>query len=227
MQAEGKISELLLLDGSPAARILCPEKSIPRPGQYLLAHAAGTDSPLAVPVFATRSEPDGFLAAPSAPADWVPGMRLHLRGPLGHGFDLPASARRCGLIALEAGASARRLLALLDVAFRHGAAVTLVCDAPPDDLPLQVEVQPRHAVSEVCGWADYVAIDVGRDSLHGLRASLGLSNPAWLKAQAQVLVRAPMPCGGLAGCGVCAVEGRRGTQLACEGGPVFDLGELI
>jgi NAD(P)H-flavin reductase len=41
------------------------------------------------------------------------------------------------------------------------------------------------------------------------------------------LVVAPMPCGGLAECGVCAVTTRRGWKLACKDGPVFDLGELI
>jgi len=45
--------------------------------------------------------------------------------------------------------------------------------------------------------------------------------------EAQVLVVTPMPCGGLAECGVCAFTTRRGWKMACKDGPVFDLSELI
>jgi hypothetical protein len=36
-----------------------------------------------------------------------------------------------------------------------------------------------------------------------------------------------MPCAGLADCGVCAVELRRGWKLACKDGPVFDLRDIL
>jgi hypothetical protein len=36
-----------------------------------------------------------------------------------------------------------------------------------------------------------------------------------------------MPCAGLAACGVCAVQTRRGWKLACVDGPVFDLKEIM
>jgi NAD(P)H-flavin reductase len=225
MQAEGKISELLLLDGLPAARILCPDKLIPSPGQYLLTHAAGSDSPLAVPVFAAAVFTSGFLAAPPAPEAWVPGTRLYLRGPLGRGFALPGSARRLGLIAFDG--TSRRLLGLLKAALKQEASITLVCEIPPDDLPLQVEIQPVRALAEVCRWADWLAIDSGRESLPELKKRLADGDPAGVNFEAQVLVGAPMPCGGLAGCGVCAVEGRRGNQLVCDQGPVFDLKQLL
>lgn len=232
MQADGQINELILLDGLPAARILCPPRLIPAPGQYLLAHADGSDSPpalrssvLAAPVFAAKIFASGFLAAPPAPSSWIPGMRLHLRGPLGHGFSLPASARRVALIAFDQ--SPRRLLSLLDPAFKQDASVTLVCDHQPDGLPLQVEVQPLRALNEVCVWADYAAFDSARESLPGLRERLGMLSPVDGRSATQILVRAPMPCGGLAECGVCAVEGRRARLLACEDGPVFDLKDLL
>jgi NAD(P)H-flavin reductase len=232
MQAEAKIAELILLDGFHAARILCPPGLTPAPGQYLLAHADGSDSPLAVPIFPARSftDPhktgtDGFLIAPPTPETWIPGTRLHLRGPLGHGFTLPASARRVALIAF--GDSPRRLLALLDLAFKQDASVTLVCENPPEDLPLQVEIQPMHALSEVCGWADYAALDCAREDLAQLKEKLGAGGPAKIRCEAQVLIRTPMPCGGLAECGVCTVEGQRGDRLACADGPVFDWKEII
>ena len=94
MQAEGIIKQLVLLDAKPAVRIQCDPSLIPAPGQYLLAYADGSDSPLAASVFSAKSFVDGFLAAPPMPASWAIGVCLHLRGPLGHGFILPKDARR-------------------------------------------------------------------------------------------------------------------------------------
>jgi dihydroorotate dehydrogenase electron transfer subunit len=232
MQAEGKVVELILLDGFPAAYILCPPRLIPPPGAYLLAHIPGSDSAVAVAVFAARSfanpqrtESDGFLIAPPAPSSWTPGARLYLRGPLGHGFTIPSFARRIALVAFDS--SPRRLLALLDIAFKQEAAVTLVCETQLDDLPLQVEVQPLSALAEVCGWADYLAFDAARESIPLLRQNLEIVGPLKIRGEAQVLIRTPMPCGGLAECGVCTIEVHRGYQLACADGPVFDLKSVI
>ena len=85
----------------PARGSLCPPDLIPAPGQYILAHARGSDSPLAVPVFFSDSAPNGFRAAPFLPLAWTPGTQLNLRGPLGHGFSIPAFARKVALIAFD------------------------------------------------------------------------------------------------------------------------------
>jgi hypothetical protein len=223
MQAEGFVTELNLLDGQPAARITCPRGSIPAPGQYVLAHQDASDSPLADALFPARSFDDGFLAVPPAPDLWRPGIRVHLRGPLGHGFSLPATARRVALIAYDT--APWRILPLLDFAFKQDASVTLVCANPPDDLPFQVEVQPLSALAEVCRWADYVAADAARESLPGFIENMPDGGQG--AARSDVLVRVPMPCGGLAQCGACAVKMRRETLLACEDGPVFPLNLLI
>ena len=232
MQAEGKVIELILVDGLSAARIACPPRLIPPPGTYLLAHMPGSDSPLATTIFRagffgdTHSMgEDGFLIAPPAPESWTPGTRLYLRGPLGHGFAMPATARRIALTAFDS--SPRRLLNLLDAAFKQKAEVTLVCESQPDDLPLQVEVQPLGALSEACSWADYLAIDAARESLPSLKQILEKISPLKIPVRAEILVRTPMPCGALAECGVCSVELRGGVQMACEDGPVFDLKSLI
>jgi hypothetical protein len=231
MQADGKISELILLDGHPAARIECPPGLIPAPGQYLLAHAEDSDAPLATTVFAARTlahqrqtGEDGFITAGPMPASWLPGICLHLRGPLGHGFAVPASARRIALVAFDGSPSA--LLPLLDTAFQQDAAVTLVCEHAPEDLPLQVEIQPMRALMDTIHWADYAACESTRESLRDLKKNL--ARPHSQKyGLVQVLVRTAMPCGGLAECGVCAVEVRGGYRLACEDGPVFDFNDLL
>jgi hypothetical protein len=232
MQAEGKVVESILLDGLPAAYISCPPRLIPSPGAYLLAHKPGSDSAVAAAVFAARSfaehqrmGTDGFLVAPPTPGSWTPGAHLTLRGPLGHGFNIPASARRIALVAFDS--SPRRLLALLDLALKQEAAVTLVSESPLDDLPLQVEIQPLQALSEVCSWADYLAFDTTKESIPKLKEHLDTIGLLKIRGEGQVLIRTPMPCGGLAECGVCTVELRGGVQLACVDGPVFDLKSVI
>lgn len=231
MQGEGKVVESLVMDGLITARISCPTRLIPPAGAYLLAFVPGSNSPLATPVFAAGSftSPknkisDNFLMAPPAPVAWNPGTHLYLRGPLGHGFALPASARRIALVAYDS--SPRRLLALLDAAFAQEAAVTLVCESPVDDLPLQVEVQPLHVLGEVWKWADYLALDAARESLPGLKQLLGDIKPYKMPGEGQILVHTPMPCGALAECGVCSVELRDGIRLTCDEGPVFNLKSL-
>ncbi len=224
MQAEGIIGELTLRDGVSAALIRCSDGLIPAPGQYVLAHAAGSEAPLATILFAAARFPGGFLAAPPIPSTWGVGAQLHLRGPLGHGFRLPASARRIALVAFRC--SARTLLGLLEPAFRQDASVTLVGEDAPEDLPLQVEVQPAHALLDVCKWADFVAFDVSRERLPELKEIMQAGRLAF-KSEAQALVRTPMPCGALAACGVCTIEAGRVALLACEDGPVFDFDQLM
>ena len=123
-------------------------------------------------------------------------MRLHLRGPLGHGFILPKDVRRVALIAFDtqqasASDSPARLLALLDAALKQEASIVLVCQTPPDDLPLQIEVQPMSALLDICNWADYIAMDAARESLPELKKKLGRSNPFIVKNEAQILIRTP------------------------------------
>jgi len=220
---EGKIAEIFM---DSRMRIECPLELIPAPGQYLLAHASGSDSPLAVPVFFSDSAPNGFRSAPAGELPWVPGTRLNFRGPLGRGFDIPEFARRVALIAFDE--THARLLGLLPPAFKQGAEVVLVSNATiTDDLPEAVEIQPLQSLSEILQWADYAAFDVGRENLNQLREMLGKANQAKGPREAQVLVRAPMPCGALAECGVCAINLRHDWKMTCKDGPVFALSDLL
>ncbi len=224
-QGTGELIELYLEDGLTGGRLLCPQNLIPSPGEYLLAHDPASDAPLPVPVFNAGPVPGGFLVAPPIPLTWQPGATLSLRGPLGRGFSLPAAAQNVALASL--GETAARLKPLLAAALRQGASVVLVSDLILPELPPEVEVQPLSALAEVAQWADYLAIDASRESLPGLREKLGIGEQAKVPFEAQVLVVTPMPCGGLADCGVCAVTVRRGWKMACKDGPVFDLDELV
>jgi hypothetical protein len=218
---EGQLFEIYL---DSSVRIICPPELIPSPGQYILAHASGSDSPLAVPVFFSDSAPDGFRSAPLTNSSWNPGVRLNLRGPLGHGFSIPAFARKIALIAFDE--SPARLRGLISIALKQGAEIVLVSDSALDNIPESVEVQPLQGMMDIYQWADYAAIDVGRENLNQLREMFGGKNQAKAPRDAQVLVRAPMPCGALAECGICALTIRHEWRMICKDGPVFALGEL-
>ncbi|HEX9839995.1 MAG TPA: hypothetical protein VGA72_11635 [Anaerolineales bacterium] len=217
--SQGQVIELILQDGLRSARLSCPANLIPSPGQYLLA-GADSGSLLPVPLFYTDSAPSGFIAAPPLPDSWIPGHKLHLRGPLGRGFALPASSRRVALVAYDD--TPAHLRGLIRPALKQNAAVVLVCDSASDSLPADVEVQPSSALSEVCEWADYIALDVARENLPGLRQAMGKLNQVSALKEAQVLLRTSMPCGGVAECGVCAVNLKSNWRMACKDGPVLD-----
>jgi hypothetical protein len=225
--------------GRLTAWIDCPPAAIPAAGQYALAYAPGDPlAALAVPLFRggaagrVESGERGFLAAPPLPAAWGPGTSLVLRGPLGRGFSL--DGQRLALAAL--GDTVTRLLPLAGDALQRGDAVTLFTNAPLPALPASIEIYPLGSLPDALIWADCLAIDLPLEALAGLRASLGLQKGDRLSLPAQALVFMPMPCGGLAECGACAVptyrpleqrslEQRR-YRLACKDGPVFNLDEL-
>ena len=220
---EGQLHEIYL---NSSAWIFCPPELIPSPGQYLLAHPKGygSDSPLAVPVFFSDSAPNGFRSAPLMDSAWMPGTHLNLRGPLGHGFSIPTFARKVALIAFDE--SPERLRGLISIALKQDAEVVLVSDSAVDDVPEAVEVQPLQAMLDIYQWADYAAFDAGRENLNQLRQMFGRMEQAKGPREAQVLIRAPMPCGALAECGICALTIHHEWKMICKDGPVFAMGEL-
>lgn len=220
--AQGKVEEIFL-DGS--ARIACPPELIPNPGQYLQSQAAGSNSPLAVSMFPSLPAPNGFRSAPTVPSSWRPGDTLHLRGPIGRGFLLPPSARKIAVVAFDDSLS--RLLGIVSQALAQRAEIVAVCDSVSESLPEVVEIQPMRSLPEVMSWADYAAMDVDRETLNRLGKNFAGLEHAAARIEAQVLVRSPMPCAGVAECGACALTSRHGWRMICKDGPVVDLGNLI
>lgn len=219
--AKGKVQEIFL-DGS--ARITCPPELIPSPGQYLHAQANGSDSALAVSLFPSLPTPNGFRSAPPIPSDWIPGRELNLRGPIGRGFTLPPSARKVALVAFDDSFS--RLSGLVSHALTQHAEIVAVCDTRIESLPEVVEIQRLRSMPEILSWADYAAIDVGRENLNQIRKNLEALGQAAARIEAQILVRSPMPCAGSAECGVCALTSGHAWRMICKDGPVFGLREL-
>ena len=225
--------EEIYLQERYAARISCPRSMIPSPGQYLLATCSSDPhAPLALPLFQAGLWRGGFFAAPPLPAGWLPGAQLKLRGPLGKGFLLPPNARRVALLAWRSPGAC--LLALLEPALKQNASVALLTDQPPGQLPSALEIQPLSALPETFPWADYLAVETGREQLPTLLPLLlpnynkGYAQPRRPQTptgSAQILLHTAMPCGGIAACAVCAVTlpPVKNFQLACKDGPVFNL----
>jgi hypothetical protein len=221
---QGRVAELQLDPaGRRAARIACPPQAVPAAGQYLL----GMDEKrlLGMPLFQEGPALNGFLAAAPLPDSWAPGTPLRLYGPLGRGFRLPPGIARLALVA--AGDGAARLMPLAREALKQNAAVTLYAEGMLPDLPLSVEAYPLAAAGEAAGWADFVAVEIPQLALPELGRLLGLEAGRHLPVSGQALVLGPMPCGGLADCGVCGLMARRSWKLACKDGPVFDLRDLL
>jgi hypothetical protein len=218
----GQLTQMYL-DGS--AELDCPPNMIPASGQYLLAHTSASDSPLAVPVYFYDSAPKGFRFVPPYPSTWTIGTKLALRGPLGHGFSIPATARKIALIALDG--SPAYLHGLIPLALKREMEAVLVCNSPVSGLSEDVEVQPLQAFDEICKWADFIAIDIVRETLSQLKEMTSKLGQVSAVREAQVLIHTPMPCGGLAECGVCAIGPHHDWKMACRDGPVFILKDIL
>jgi dihydroorotate dehydrogenase electron transfer subunit len=222
----GRIVEVRLdAAGQPEARLACPAGVIPGPGQYTIAYAEQeAGAALGTALFLAEGCEGGFWAASPLPSSWGPGTVLELRGILGHGFILPETARRVGLVAL--GDTAARLLPLARLAVEGERLVTLFSGTRLPGLPSWLEAYPLGALPEALSWPDFLALDVPLEGMSGMRKALGLEDGQWLPCPGQALVWTPMPCAGLAECGACAVPARRGFKLACVDGPVLDVRNL-
>jgi dihydroorotate dehydrogenase electron transfer subunit len=211
------------LNGKRAARLACDPRLVPAPGQYLLAgNPSEPDAPAPTLVFRASTSLEGFYAAPPLPVAWTPGTRLQLRGPLGHGFNLHPAARRVALAAF--GPTSARLLALLEPALKQKASVVLLDDHPPTGLPLALEILPITSLVETASWADSLFLDLPREKLPAI--DLAGLRQRFNGYTLEALIEAPMPCGALGECGVCAIQTPKGWKMACKDGPVFDLKSL-
>ena len=224
--AQGHVDETYI-NGWRAARIRCPEALNPAPGQYLLAQAeTETDSPLPVPVYMAAPTTNGFYAAAPLSVSWTPGTSLVLKGPLGKGFRLPPAARKVLLASWSK--SPGRVLSLLEACRRQNAEIVLLSETTPEGIPLSVEILPPTALAEAANWADYAALDIPREQIETALTNTLLQDALpQLLSYTQIFIETAIPCGGLAECGVCAIQTRQGIRLACKDGPVFNLSEII
>ncbi len=218
------------------------------PGQFLhvLCRDSEAHTPFlrrALPVHRLDSERLELLVRPDEPGHaWLarrrPGDLVDVWGPLGRGFELPATPGH--LLLLGYGLGIAPLVGLADQALARGWAVTLLASAPrPADaypaalLPPLVEY---HVASVDAGplaplspaaltWADLLVAAVPNAAWSELRQRIEAARAGLAPGFAQVWADVPLACG-MGRCQGCALETRRGWRLACSDGPAFDLMEV-
>jgi dihydroorotate dehydrogenase electron transfer subunit len=204
------------------------------PGQFALARDPSTLDPYlrrTMWLYHSEGERVAFTLPANDPlaARAQIGDTIDLLAPLGHAVEFDANARHVLLIG--EGARVVPLIAIADSAIAQQREVVLVyygADAfPPHLLAPEVEYRTdANALSiELITWADAMVAsgtdDIYRTLADAVRAARYRLEPGL----ARVLVDLPMPCG-TGDCYACAVETRRGVQLACVDGPAFDLIDL-
>jgi hypothetical protein len=222
--AEGFLIEVRTEVGGTGGILACPRNIQPGPGQYLLAASVNPNEILPANLFPASLPGADIALAPPLPAFWLPGTRLHLRGPLGHGFNLPRGVEKVVLAAFHAPPAL--LFPLAHQALDRGIAVAFYSAEPPAGLPLDVEVLPLEMLTDALSWADFLATAFPPSALVPFRRACGLGVHRHFPLIAQALLLTPMPCGGTGECRLCSVETQRGLKLACKDGPVFDLNQL-
>jgi hypothetical protein len=218
--------EILQLGPEIAGRVELPSKHWPVPGQYLACQRVTDDMEILPANLFPVLGISHLLTVGPIPAVWQPGDQLACTLPQGHGFDVPVSARRVGLVPYLV--SPARLMTLVTPVLAGGASVALfyeghLSQAVLDWVPSQVEVLPLSELVSDPGWPDYLAVDVERTALEMFFQQFEGKRP---HCEGGVLVRTPMPCRGLGACGVCSAHTRRRWRLACADGPVFPLAEV-
>lgn len=220
---QGTITELVETGEGWAIQIRLQSTLNFLPGQYFRAATAEESDVLPHSLFPIRKEGLQLTLRSVRDGRWQVGQEIHLRGPLGSGFQLPAGVEHVGLISFGA-ASAAVLLPLAANLLAEGKEVALATASPLQGLPPALEVWPIEQVQEVVAWADAAAISALRTDLEPLLEQFHRNGPHKV---IEVLLQTDMPCGGVAACGVCAVSTKKGWKLTCKDGPVFKLGELI
>ena len=227
-----------------------------RPGQFVALRctaATSYDPLIRQPLFIATTEPGAgtctLLVAHTDPAfDFLArqphGATLDLLGPLGHGWELDGAARMLALLGTAADAPALWSLAHwaiereLSVSVLWGADDQLRAPAP-SLLPAAAEYNVATGADAgalaltllddaVVRWADQIALALPEPQLTTAAQRIRNVRLQWPRgfAQAALLERRRLACS-VGACGVCAIDVRQGTRLACVDGPVFDLRDLV
>lgn len=221
-RVNGTIIEISDNGGELLLRATTERDLLPLPGQYFMFGCGSGEELLPFTVFPVRSGPDFIDFISISEFNWHIGQEVTFRGPLGQGFSIPIDATKVGLIGLTQK-GALNLLPLAKRLLESGKEVALATDARLHGLPLDLEILPGEQALEVSIWADAAALAITRNQI---AQSLDLFRIGYTKKPFEALILSEFPCGGMAGCGVCAVSTKKGWKNVCKDGPVFDLSEL-
>ncbi len=196
----------------------------PKPGQYFRVFAPDCHETISQPLFLCGETNHTWEVAGNILPHWQPGTKLSWRGPFGTGFTLPSAARRIATLPWKG--QGLTMLPLVHQALNQQAAVVWYADTIQVELPSSVEVLPMEMLAEVWRWADYLAVECNLSELAEVLAELEINDRRSLSCDSQILIHTPLVCGGIGECGVCAIKTRKGWQLTCKDGPVFDLAQV-
>lgn len=207
--------------------IECPDGLYFDVGQYFLASSTEILEAAPLVLFPIAKEDRKLKISLPFPDQWLTGMPLMIRGPLGKGFTLPVAARRIALVHFGISAQHGSVFApLIESGLNAGGEVVFYGDTLPINLPTAVEVLPLNQVADTWKWADYMAAEIEQSQLDILLQLLMQKTESRLPDQSEVLIHTPLICGGAAECGLCSVKTQKGYRLACKDGPVFSLDDL-
>ncbi len=207
------------------------------------------------PAFITTVDPGAgtctLLVAADDPAcrylmTQPPGSTIDVLGPLGKGWQVDSTIRTVALVGVAAAAPP--LFALAHAMVARGAAVTVLIGAPSREVappPFLLPPAAEYNVAQskafaaaavallddnLLRWADMLAIALPREYWAKVAQRVNQVRIRWSREFAQAAVLDPVDCSlacCVGVCGVCQVETRHSTRLACVDGPIFDLRDLV
>ena len=216
------ISEMFTINDENCLKLSTQSKFEAKAGQFLQAFGEDSDELLPTLLYPCGTDDHSLLWCGAVPPSWMPGGKLHFKGPRGNSFHLPPLARRVALTCLDE-VSINRLLPLADLGLQNGAEVTILSDYPLAGLNPEIELLGLEEMPSIVEWADYMALVMTPRKL----AEFGRNLKTNLPAACEVMLNTPMVCDENSSCGVCSVLTAKGAKLACKDGPVFSLADLL
>ena len=219
-----------------------------QPGQYGMVRccdALATDPLLRRPFFihtTQREQCSLLVAARGRGSAWLARQpeqaTLDIMGPLGHGWEVPPTARN--LLLIGEGALLASLTLLAQTAIEQELTVTLLCQFasaaeiyPPTLLSPEIEYHVTTSdsgakplvelVGDYLAWADTVFCAISLSTAQTLYQRYERLRH---KHIAQCLVTHSFACASGV-CLTCSINTRSGSKLVCRDGPAFALGEVV
>ncbi len=216
------INEMFTINDETCLKFSNQSRLEAKAGQFLQAFGEDSEELLPTLLFPCGAEPKQLLWCGKIPQTWLPGSKIHFKGPRGNGFHLPPLSRRVALTCLDE-VSINRLLPLADLALQNGAEVTVLSDLQLMGLHPAIELLGLEEMQSIMEWADYLALVMRPQRL----AEFGRNLKQGLPSVCEVMLDTPMVCDESSACGVCSVLTAKGSKLACKDGPVFNLADLL
>jgi len=225
---EATLAQVADIDGLSQISLICKNPVSFVPGQYIALWVNGQPESLPYTPFIQSSSGNILTLTPDELPAWQPGQILGWRGPLGAACRLPENMRK---LALYSRADHPGPLMPFIQSGIQGGMDTVYCSSQSTGysawLPSHIEWEDHSRLAEIASWADMLIACLPRQTLSEELEKLS-NLPASVKPdRIYILVVSPMPCNGIAQCGVCDIRLRHKAIHICQDGPLFPLKDLI